>query len=96
MRWRVGLMMLLVLSLTLVGCGGDGDGDGGSGTTFVAATSSSLANQSFIFPTGLTPNFATRFGLPAGQAFSLQFGVFTGTSAPAHGDGGIELPATQS
>ena len=86
MRWRVGLLMCLVLPLTLLGCGGDGDGDGGSGTTsgnqFVAATASSLANQSFAFPTGLTPSFATRFGLPAGQAFSLQFGTFTGTSAP--------------
>ena len=86
MRWRVGLLMCLVLPLTLLGCGGDGDGDGGSGTTsgnqFVAATASSLANQSFAFPTGLTPNFATRFGLPAGQVFSLQFGTFTGTTAP--------------
>ena len=85
MRWRVGLMMFLVLSLTLVGCGGD-DGENGttssSGTQFVAATASSLANQSFPFPTGLTPNFATRFGLPAGQAFALRFGTFAGTTAP--------------
>ena len=83
MRWRVSLLMFLVLPLTLVGCGGDdGDGDGRKWDQFVAATASSLANQSFTFPTGLTPNFATRFGLPAGQVFSLQFGTFTGTTAP--------------
>ena len=84
MRWRVSLLMFLVLPLTLLGCGGDDDGGNGttSGDQFVAATASSLANQSFTFPTGLTPNFATRFGLPAGQVFSLQFGTFTGTTAP--------------
>ena len=88
MRWRVGLLMFLVLPLTLVGCGGDDDGSGTNGTQFVAATASSLTNQSFTFPTGLTPNFATRFGLPAGQAFSLQFGTFTGTTAPLTLDAG--------
>jgi DNA-binding beta-propeller fold protein YncE len=79
----VSLLLVLVLPLTLLGCGGDGGGDGTSGgNQFVAATASSLANQSFAFPTGLTPNFATRFGLPASQAFALQFGTFTGTTAP--------------
>ena len=85
MRWRVGLLMFLVLPLTLwvaVVVMMMAMGQCGSGTQFVAATASSLANQSFTFPTGLTPNFATRFGLPAGQEFSLQFGTFTGATAP--------------
>ena len=47
--------MFLVLPLTLVGCGGDDDGSGTNGTQFVAATASSLTNQSLLFPTKILP-----------------------------------------
>jgi hypothetical protein len=92
MGWRVGLLMFLVLPLTLVGCGGDG-GDSGTtsssgGTQFAAATANDLASRSFTFPNGLSQTLATRYGLPAGQAFSLQFGTFTGTTAPFTLDAG--------
>ena len=83
MRWRVSLLMFLVLPLTLVGCGGDGDGDGAKWHARLSLRPRVAWRISLLsFPTGLTPNFATRFGLPAGQAFSLQFGTFTGTTAP--------------
>ena len=93
MRWRVGILMLLVLPLALVGCGGDGDGGGGggggggtpgggSGSQFTAAAANDLANRSFTFPSGLSQTLAARYGLPAGQMFTLQFGTFTGMTAP--------------
>jgi DNA-binding beta-propeller fold protein YncE len=77
--------MLLVLPLTLFGCGG-GDDSGatssGGGSQFAAATATDLAQRSFPFPNGLSQTLATRYGLPAGQTFSLQFGTFTSTTAP--------------
>jgi len=85
MRWRVGILVLLVLPLTLFGCG-DGDDNGttssGGGSQFAPATANDLANRSFTFPTGLSQTLATRYGLPAGQAFALQVGTFTGSTAP--------------
>jgi len=79
------ILMLLVLPLTLFGCGG-GDDSGatssGGGSQFAAATATDLAQRSFPFPNGLSQTLATRYGLPAGQAFSLQFGTFTSTTAP--------------
>jgi hypothetical protein len=86
MGWRVGILMLLLLPWSLLGCGGDGGDSGatssGGGTQFAAATANDLANRAFPFPSGLSQTFATRFGLPAGQAFTLQFGTFTGATAP--------------
>ena len=85
MGWRVGILMLLVLPLTLFGCGG-GDDNGttssSGGSQFAPATANDLANRSFTFPTGLSQTLATRYALPAGQAFALQFGTFTGATAP--------------
>jgi hypothetical protein len=85
MGWRVGILMLLVLPLTLFGCGG-GDDNGttssSGGSQFAAATANDLANRSFTFPNGLSQTLAARYGLPAGQAFALQFGTFTGATAP--------------
>src|SRR5947209_7064802 len=95
---RVRILMLLVLPLTLVGCGstgGGGGGGGGGGSTgsgggsqFAAAAANDLANHSFTFSNGLSQTLATRYGLPAGQTFSLQFGTFTGTTAPLTLDSG--------
>jgi len=85
MGWRMRILMLLVLPLTLFGCGG-GDDSGatssGGGSQFAAATATDLAQRSFPFPNGLSQTLATRYGLPAGQTFSLQFGTFTSTTAP--------------
>ena len=92
MGWRVGILMLLVLQLALVGCGGDDDDNGttssGGGAQFAAATANDLTNRSFTFPTGLSQTLATRYSLPAGQAFTLQFGTFTGATAPLTLDSG--------
>ena len=95
MSWRVGILMLLLLPLSLTevvvmlgkvgavaGGGGGATSSGGSGTQFAAATANDLANRAFPFPSGLSQTFATRFGLPPGQAFTLQFGTFTGATAP--------------
>ena len=68
--------------------GGGGTTGGGSGTQFVAASANDLANRSFTFPNGLSQTLATRYGLPAGQAFTLQFGTFTGATAPLTLDSG--------
>ena len=87
---RAGLALLSVLALwlpfTLLGC----DGGGGSNNAanpaptnqFASATAASLTNQAFAFSRGLSQNLATRLGLPANQAFTLQFGTFTGQTAP--------------
>jgi hypothetical protein len=87
-------VLLLALPLALLGCdsSGGGSGGGGSSTTtgtgttpaaqFTTATTTGLANQSFTFASGLNQTFAARFGLPASQAFTLQFGTFTGQTAP--------------
>ena len=55
-----------------------------------------LANRSFTFPNGLSQTFATRYGLPAGQAFTLQFGTFIGATAPSHWIQGDRQPRVQS
>ena len=68
--------------------GGGGTTGGGSGTQFAAASANDLANRAFTFPTGLSPTLATRYGLPAGQMFTLQFGTFTGATAPLTLDSG--------
>lgn len=80
-------VLLLVLQLALAGCesgGGDdgGGGGGGGGNQFAAVTANDLANRSFAFPTGLSQTLAARLGLQAGQAFTLQFGNFTGMTGP--------------
>src|SRR5262245_28148194 len=67
---------------TTGGGGGGTTGGGGGGTQFAAATANDLANHAFAFPNGLSQTLATRYGLPAGQAFTLQFGPFTGATAP--------------
>ena len=66
-----GLLMFLVLPLTLVGCGGDDDGSGTDGTQFVAATASSLTNQSFPFPTGLTQILPPALACPLARRFQF-------------------------
>src|SRR5215475_735367 len=70
------------------GGGGGGTTGGGSGTQFVAASANDLANRSFTFPNGLSQTLATSYGLPAGQAFTLQFGTFAGATAPLTLDSG--------
>lgn len=86
-------VLLMLLVLTLLGCSGDGGSGGGSGagpgtgtgtgnSVFAAATASDLANRAFTFPTGASQALAARLGLPAGQAFTVQFGSFTGNTAP--------------
>lgn len=82
-----GIWLLICLALALGGCGGGGsdNGGGGSGSTsnvFAAATANDLTNRSFDFSSGVSQNLATRLGLPAGQAFAVQFGGFTGNTAP--------------
>src|SRR5262245_45015124 len=76
----VPLIALVVVSgaLTVLGCGG-------SGTDFSGVTANDLANRAYPFPTGAGAILATApprgLGLPQGQAFTLQFGNFGGTSS---------------
>ncbi|MGE3539435.1 MAG: hypothetical protein AB7N91_18630 [Candidatus Tectimicrobiota bacterium] len=81
------ILSSLLLTCTLYGCGGDGgssSGGSGGGTSnvFAAASAGDLANRSFTFPNGVNQTLSARLGLPTGQAFSLQFGSFTGVTAP--------------
>jgi hypothetical protein len=66
------------------------------GTRFVAATANDLANHSFTFPNGLSQTLATRFGLPARQKFTLQFGPFTGAASPLTLESGDRRPRVRS
>jgi len=90
--WRIravsGSLALIALIgvLTMLGCGGDDDGDNNtstppaSGSNLTNATASNLANRVFTFPNGFSTNPPTLTGLPPGQAFTLRFGDFAGTS----------------
>ena len=73
---RIAQCMALVVigTLTVLGCGGD------DSTSTVTATAGDLSNRSFAFPSGAGPNLATVLGLPQGQAFTVQFGNFSGTN----------------
>src|SRR5262245_7643010 len=74
----VPLIALVVVSgaLMVLGCGG--------GTDFSGVTQNDLANRIYPFPTGAGAILASApprgLGLPQGQAFTLQFGNFGGTS----------------
>jgi len=73
---RIAQCMALVVigTLTVLGCSGNNGASTGS------ATPSNLTNRSFAFPSGAGPALATVLGLPQGQAFTLQFGNFSGTN----------------
>ena len=74
---RIAQCMALVVVigiLTVLGCSNDDD------SASVAAAPSDLTNRSFAFPGGAGPDLAAVFGLPQGQAFTLQFGNFSGTN----------------
>jgi hypothetical protein len=60
--------------LSVLGCSGD------DSSSIVPATASDLNNRAFAFPNGAGPNLAAVFGLPQGQAFTLQFDDFGGTN----------------
>jgi hypothetical protein len=68
------MALAVIGTLTVLGCGGN------NGTSTGSATPSDLTNRSFAFPSGAGPNLATALGLPQGQAFTLQFGNFSGTN----------------
>jgi hypothetical protein len=88
MRVASGFIALVVLvgTLTMLGCGGDDDGDNNTstppapGSNLTNATASNLANRVFTFPNGFSTNPPTLTGLPPGQAFTLRFGDFAGTT----------------
>src|SRR4029434_8344577 len=74
---RIAQCMALVVvigTLTVLGCSSNED------SSSVAATSSDLTNRSFTFPSGAGPDLATVLVLPPRQAFTLQFGNFSGTN----------------
>jgi len=74
---RIAQCMALVVVigiLTVLGCSSS------KGTSEAPATASDLTNRSFAFTSGAGPNLATVLGLPQGQAFTLQFGNFSGTN----------------
>ena len=60
--------------LTVLGCSNN------NGSSTATAAASNLTNRSFAFPSGAGPALATVLGLPQGQAFTLQFGNFSGTN----------------
>src|SRR5215510_13893896 len=73
---RIAQCMALVVigTLTVLGCSGN------NGESTGSATPSNLTNRSFAFPNGAGPAVTTVLGLPQGQAFTLQFGNFSGTN----------------
>src|SRR5262245_65846279 len=75
-RRTVPWMALAVVlgALAVLGCNGDDT------SPIVTATASDLNNRSFAFASGAGPELAAAFGLPQGQAFTLQFYDFGGTN----------------
>ena len=74
---RIAQCMALVVvigTLIVLGCSSNDD------SSSAAAAPSDLTNRAFPFPSGAGPDLATVFGLPQGQAFTLQFGNFNGTN----------------
>jgi hypothetical protein len=67
-------LAVVIGALAVLGCNGD------DSSPIAPATSSDLNNRAFAFPNGAGPNLAAVFGLPQGQAFTLQFDDFGGTN----------------
>src|SRR5262245_56750344 len=67
-------LAVIIGALSVLGCNGD------DSSPIVTATASDLNNRSFAFTNGAGPELAAVFGLPQGQAFTLQFDDFGGTN----------------
>jgi hypothetical protein len=67
-------LAVILGALAVLGCNGD------DSSPIVTATASDLNNRAFTFANGAGPTLAAAFGLPPGQAFTLQFADFGGTN----------------
>jgi hypothetical protein len=67
-------LAIVLGAFAIMGCSGDDT------SPIVTATSGDLNNRAFAFPNGAGPELAAVFGLPQGQAFTLQFDDFGGTN----------------
>lgn len=75
-RRTTALTLLLIMSaMSLLGCSGSNKDD-----PFAPATVNNISNRSFTFAQGAKAMLAAGLGLAAGEAFTLQFGSFGGTS----------------